>query len=53
MKMFTKSIVVNYVQYIERMFTVMNGVHMIELFNKYASWKILRYFTLHPSKEVV
>ena len=25
---------------------------MIELFDKYASWKILRYFTLHPLKEV-
>ncbi len=25
---------------------------MIKLFNKYASWKILQYFALHPSKEV-
>ncbi|RKX72469.1 hypothetical protein DRP43_00705 [candidate division TA06 bacterium] len=25
---------------------------MIELFNKYAPWKILRYFALHPSKGV-
>jgi len=25
---------------------------MIKLFDKYASWKVLRYFALHPSEEV-